>query len=178
VHDPDVQPFGPAAWTEVSPGQRALSTLQFHWSEWAGWKPADWSLNLVARLDGVVVGTQGLAGKDFAVLREVSTGSWVGQAYQGRGIGTAMRAAVLSLAFDGLGALSATSGAYADNAASYAVSRKLGYADDGIERHVVRGRPAVLRRLRLDRASWLQAARIPVQLHGLEPCLPLFGIGE
>ncbi len=176
VHDPQVQPFGPGAWTDVSPDERARSTLQFHWSQWAAWKPDDWSLNLVVSLGSAVVGTQGLAGKDFAVLREVSTGSWVGQAYQGRGIGTAMRAAVLCLAFEGLGALSATSGAYTDNAASCAVSRKLGYADDGIERHVVRGRPAVLRRLRLDRTSWQQAARIPVELHGLGPCLPLFGL--
>jgi hypothetical protein len=45
-----------------------------------------------------------------------------------------MRAAVLDLAFEGLGAEYAVSEAFADNAASYAVSRKLGYADDGIER--------------------------------------------
>ena len=41
--------------------------------------------------DGVVVGTQGIGGRDFAVLREVHTGSWLGRRYQGQGIGTQMR---------------------------------------------------------------------------------------
>jgi hypothetical protein len=51
---------------------------------------------------GVVVGSQGIGGRDFAVLREVHTGSWLGLRYQGQGIGTQMRAAVLHLAFEGL----------------------------------------------------------------------------
>jgi hypothetical protein len=37
------------------------------------------------------------------------------------------------------------------------------------------GRPALTRRLRLDRAGWQAAQTIPVQIHGLPPCLPLFG---
>ena len=39
----------------------------------------------------------------FAVHRTVDTGSWLGQAFQGRGFGKEMRAAVLGFAFDGLG---------------------------------------------------------------------------
>jgi RimJ/RimL family protein N-acetyltransferase len=54
---------------------------------------------------GAVVGSQGVGGRDFAVLREVHTGSWLGRRYQGQGIGTQMRAAVLHMAFDGLGAV-------------------------------------------------------------------------
>lgn len=65
--------------------------------------------------------------------------------------------------------------AFVDNAASLAVSRRLGYADDGIERQVVRGRPQSLRRLRLDRASWQAHRTIAVTISGLEPCLPFFG---
>jgi RimJ/RimL family protein N-acetyltransferase len=57
--------------------------------------------------------------------------AWLGQSYQRRGVGTGMRAAVLQLAFAGLGAEYAISSAFIDNAASLAVSRKLGYADDG-----------------------------------------------
>ena len=87
-----------------------------------------------------------------------------------------MRAAVLALAFDGLGARWAVSAAFEDNPASLGVSRKLGYRDDGIELHLVRGRPALTRRLRLDRASWQATRTIPVQIHGLPPCLPLFGL--
>ena len=78
--------------------------------------------------------------------------------------------------FAGLGAEYAVSTAHDDNGASLRVSRRLGYAEDGFERHVVRGAPQVTRRLRLDRAAWAAHRRIPVEVHGLEPCLPLFGL--
>jgi RimJ/RimL family protein N-acetyltransferase len=175
VHDPEVQPFM-VAWTDASPDERARGTMQYHWSRWASWQPSDWELELVVVRDGTVVGAQGIGGRDFAVLREVSTGSWLGRSYQGQGIGTEMRAAVLHLAFAGLQAQHAVSAAFEDNAASLGVSRKLGYRDDGIEWHVVRGRPALTRRLRLTRAGWQAARTVPVEIHGLEPCLPHFGL--
>jgi hypothetical protein len=72
--------------------------------------------------------------------------------------------------------LHAVSAAFEDNAASLGVSRKLGYRDDGIERHLVRGRRALTRRLRLTRADWQATRTVPVQIHGLQPCLPHFGL--
>jgi hypothetical protein len=150
VHDPAVQPFG-NAWTDVEPAARARSVLQHHWRCLGSWEPADWTLNLVA--------------------------------VHGQGIGTAMRAAVLALAFDGLGAEFALSSAYTDNEASLTVSRRLGYADDGMTRHAIRGRPAEERRLRLSRESWraareaLRTSLGEVTIDGLDPCLPLFGLG-
>ena len=176
VHDPDVQPFA-FPWTDAGPGDRARSTIQYHWSQRAAWQPTKWSLDLVVVNDGAVVGTQGMSAADFAIVREVGTGSWLGQAHQGRGIGTEMRAAVLHLAFVGLGAQYATSGAFADNLASRGVSRKLGYADDGIERQVRRGEAATVLRLRLDRETWLATRTVPVEISGLEPCLAMFGLG-
>jgi RimJ/RimL family protein N-acetyltransferase len=175
VHDPAVQPFT-VAWTDVSPAERARSTLQYHWSQRAAWKPEKWALDLVVVHADTVVGMQGISAHDFAVLREVSTGSWLGLAHHGRGIGTEMRAAVLHLAFAGLGAQYATSGAFTDNVSSQAVSRKLGYADDGIERHVRRGQPGTVHRLRLDRQTWQATHTVPVTIHALEPCLPMFGL--
>jgi RimJ/RimL family protein N-acetyltransferase len=175
VHDPKVQPFG-FPWTDVPAEQRGRNVLQFHWGQWASWKPEKWSLDLVAVRDGTVVGTQGMGAHDFAVLREVRTGSWLGLAYQGQGFGTEMRAAVLHLAFAGLGARCATSGAFTDNWASLGVSRKLGYVDDGVELHVRRGRPAEVRRLRIDRASWEASHSVPVTVEGLEACRPMFGL--
>jgi len=175
VHDPAVQPFM-VPWTDAPAAERARGTLQFHWSQWGSWTPSDWNLNLVVDLDGTIVGSQGIGGRDFAVLGEVHTGSWVGQRYHGRGVGTEMRAAVLHLAFEGLHARYACSAAFEDNAASLAVSRKLGYADDGIEFHVVRGRAVRTRRLRLDRDAWAARRPVPVEINGLEPCLPHFGI--
>jgi RimJ/RimL family protein N-acetyltransferase len=108
----------------------------------------------------------------------VHTGSWLGRDHQGQGIGTQMRAAVLWLAFAGLGAESACSGAFEDNLASIAVSRKLGYQDDGIDRYVRRGEPVVSRRFRLDRQAWQDSRAVPAVIEGLEPCLPLFGLEE
>ena len=175
VHDPAVQPFG-VPWTDVPPDQRARGVLQYHWRQWADWSPEDWTLNLVVDLDGTIVGTQGVTGRDFAVLREVGTGSWLGQRHPRQGIGTDMRAAVLHLAFAGLGAAYATSEAFTDNVASLGVSRKLGYALDGIDRQVIRGKPAIQQRLRLDRAAWRAHRSVDVEITGLAECLPDFGL--
>lgn len=174
VHDPQVQPFS-AAWTDVEAAELPARSLRFFWSQWASWQPANWELSLAVVHQSVVVGVQALKAADFAVLREVHTGSWIGRRYQGRGIGTEMRAAVLSLAFDGLRAEYARSTAHSDNAASLGVSRKLGYVDDGIDHLVVRGQVINAQRLLLDRATW-RARRPPrVRVSGLGPCLPWFG---
>jgi RimJ/RimL family protein N-acetyltransferase len=175
VHDPLVQPFT-FPWTDVSPAERARSTLQYQWTQWGQWQPEKWALELAVLRDGAVVGVQGMAAENFAVLREVHTGSWLGLAHHGQGIGTEMRAAVLHLAFDGLGAQHAVSAAFSDNLASLRVSSKLGYSDDGIERQLNRGRPAVVRRLRLDLATWRATAVVPVTIEGLAGCLPMFGL--
>ncbi|MFE3194644.1 GNAT family N-acetyltransferase [Nocardia sp. NPDC059240] len=175
VHSPDVQPFT-AEWTDVEPAERARRVLRFHWQCWADWQPEEWSLNLVVLHDGELVGTQSLGATNFAVCAEVNTGSWLGLAHHGQGIGTEMRAAVLELAFAHLGAESATSGAFEDNVGSYGVSRKLGYEQDGIALHAIRGKAAVIRRLRLSRARWETHRSVPVEVTGLPECLPLFGI--
>jgi RimJ/RimL family protein N-acetyltransferase len=174
VHDPAVMPFL-APWTDLPPGARARSVLQYQWSRWAELKPEQWSLEFCVLLDGEPAGQQGISARDFAVSREVGTGSWLGLRYHGRGIGTEMRAAVLHLAFAGLGAEQARSGALSDNAASLAVSRKLGYVPDGTNRQVVRDRLVTEQRLLLDRASWQAHRTVPVEIEGLEPCLELLG---
>jgi RimJ/RimL family protein N-acetyltransferase len=151
--------------------------LQYHWRHWGSWTPSDWSLDLVADVGGVIVGSQMLSGREFAVRREVATGSWLGQEYQGQGIGTVMRAAILCLAFDGLGADSATAGAAEDNAASARVSGKLGYAADGVDRVMVGGKPSVTRRFRLNRAARQAHRVLDVEIDGLEVRLAYLGIG-
>jgi RimJ/RimL family protein N-acetyltransferase len=175
VHPPDRQPFV-VPWTDGTPLERARGTLQFQWSQWGRWSPREWSLHFVTVADGQVIGTQALGARDFAVLREVGTGSWLGLEHQGKGYGTEMRAAVLDLAFAGLGADSATSEAFADNDASYGVSRRLGYLDDGTARHLVRGERVIGRRLRLSREAWAATRTVDVRTEGLEACLPMFGL--
>ncbi|GAA5169579.1 GNAT family protein [Pseudonocardia eucalypti] len=175
VHPADQMPFA-VPWTDAAPEHLGGGMLRYFWSERAAVAPERWSLNFLTRLDGRVIGTQGLMGVDFAVTREVSTGSWLGGRYQKQGFGTEMRAAVLGLAFDHLGARLARSGAFVDNARSLALSRRLGYVDDGTETLARRGCPATQRRLLLTEADY--RAHRPewrVEVTGLEPCLPMLG---
>ncbi|MBT8225728.1 MAG: GNAT family N-acetyltransferase [Dactylosporangium sp.] len=177
IHDPAATPFL-VPWTDQPPAERARSVVQYHWLRRGTSTPQDWSLLLGVFLDGTAVGQQDIGAHDFAITREVTTGSWLGLRYQGQGIGTQMRAAVLHLAFAELGAEEAVSGALDHNAASLGVSRKLGYQPDGIQRHVVRGAVAAQVRLRLTRARWERHRTVPVTVEGLAPCLPHFGISD
>jgi RimJ/RimL family protein N-acetyltransferase len=174
VHDPRSMPFA-VPWTDLPSAERARGVMQFHWRTLGNWTAQDWDLNLSVFLDGAVVGTQGMGARDFAVLSEVHTGSWLGQRYQGQGIGTEMRAAVLHLAFAGLNAESAVTAALTDNPASSAVSRKLGYQPNGLVRRRVRDALGYEQRFALDRERWEQCRSLPVEMAGLAPCLPLFG---
>jgi RimJ/RimL family protein N-acetyltransferase len=175
VHPPGDRPFL-VPWTEGTPAERARNLLQKHWRRRGAWTPRSWVLDLVVFVDGRPVGVQELFGQDFAVRREVGTGSWLGLAHQGQGIGREMRAAALHLAFAGLGAAHATTASFADNPAPLAVSRRLGYRPDGISRDVRDGEVLVSQRLRLTRADWERVTRPAVTVDGLEPCLSLFGL--
>ena len=174
IHDPAVMPFT-MAWTDAPPAERARSTAQYHWRSWGSLTPEQWALPMVTIRAGEVVGTQDMGATHFATVREVSTGSWLGLRHHGQGIGTEMRAAVLHLAFAGLGADTAVSAAEKDNAASTAISRRLGYADDGWERVMVRDAVAEHRRFRIDRVAWAAHRTVPVTIEGLEPCRELLG---
>lgn len=146
IHDPAEMPFG-VPWTDAPRDELGRNAMRFFWSQRATLHADDWTLNFLVRLDGRVIGTQGLTGRDFAVVREVHTGSWIGQEFQGKGIGTEMRAAVLRFAFEYLGARTARSDAWLDNLASSGVSRKLGYLPDGTETRSRRGTITIMQRL-------------------------------
>ncbi|MGV9266213.1 GNAT family N-acetyltransferase [Kitasatospora sp. NPDC003701] len=175
VHAPDRMPFS-VPWTDLPPAERARSVVQHHWLRLGTWTSDNWALNLAVFEAGRIVGLQTIEARDYAVSREVSTGSWLGLRHQGRGIGTEMRAAVLHLAFAGLEANEATSGAFSDNPSSFRVSSKLGYEADGIERLVVRDRVTLMRRLRISRARWEARRSTRVSISALDPCLPLLGL--
>lgn len=114
VHAPDEMPFY-VPWTQAPPDVLGRQTMQFYWRHRAEVGPTGWTLNFLVRLDGTVIGTQGLKATNFAVTREVSSGSWITRRLQGQGFGTEIRAAVLQFAFDHLGADAARSGAFAEN---------------------------------------------------------------
>ena len=174
VHPPEVMPFA-VPWTDRPPAEVARGVVQHHWAELAGVRPEEWSFSFAVFHGGVPVGVQTVGARDLAITREVSTGSWLGLRHQGKGIGTEMRAAVLHLAFEGLGAEAADSSAFEDNHASQAISRKLGYRPNGVGRRVIRGGAAVELRMRLTRDDWERHRATPVTIEGLDPCLPLLG---
>lgn len=174
VHDPAWMPFM-VPWTDQPSPRRQRGLVQWIWRNRAQWSPADWSLALGVFIDDEPVGFQDLAGKDFAVRRSVETGSWLTAARQGSGIGTEMRAAALHLAFAGLGAVEAISGAWADNAASRRVSEHNGYEENG--RHIGKRRDEAVEHvgLRLTRARWEERRRDDIEIDGLEGLLDWFG---
>ncbi|MEV0267451.1 GNAT family N-acetyltransferase [Hamadaea sp. NPDC050747] len=173
IHDADVMPFMHPWTQQPDVGRRVILGAL---AELGQWRPDDWSLGLVAFRGGEPIGRQILSAKEYAVTREVRSWSWLGRQFHGQGLGTQMRAAVLALAFDGLGALSACSAAFLDNHSSLRVSEKLGYQPDGVQVDAVRGVPAISRRLRLTRERWSQHSRVPVEIEGLRPCLEMFGL--
>lgn len=173
IHDPATMPFS-LPWTRQPDGVLQRESLKHHWARRAETSPERWSLPMVVLEGGTVVGVQDVHAAGFAVTRTVETGSWLGRAHQGRGIGKAMRAAVLHLAFDGLGAELARTGCWDDNAVSEAVTRSLGYDDDGWTWEDREGVPARMLRFRLERSAWRHPDDVRVE--GLAPCLPLLGL--
>lgn len=129
------------AWHEepFAPGSAdgfPTTSLRWWWTQRATFAPHEWRLALVVRRDGVLVGMQDLHAADFAQRRTVATGSWLGNAYHGMGTGTLMRQLAVGFAFDELGAAQCESGYVVGNHASAAVSRKVGYVENGRSRIV------------------------------------------
>jgi RimJ/RimL family protein N-acetyltransferase len=175
VHDPATMPFE-VPWTDQPSPQFERSFLQHHWSVRAQWSPERWRLALAVFRDGQPIGFQDIGAENFVVLREVGTGSWLGRPFHGQGCGKQMRAAVLHLAFAELGAEVARSAALAGNAASLAVSRALGYQDNGVSRRAPRGEPVERTELRLTRQRWLEHRFCAVTVEGLAGCRDMFGL--
>jgi RimJ/RimL family protein N-acetyltransferase len=168
VHPPEQMPFD-MPWTDgLETEAGGASFRAFHEAAIADRRPDAWRLLFVAREDGRRVGVQELAAERFGETRRVHTGSWLGAAFQGRGLGTEMRAAVLELAFGVLGAARAESGAIEGNAASMAVSRKLGYREVGRSTAAPRGVEVGHIDLAVTREEWAAARTIQVAIEGAD----------
>jgi RimJ/RimL family protein N-acetyltransferase len=175
IHPPDEMPFG-VAWSTLPSPAFERGFMQHNWGLRGSWSPGHWALNLMVAFDGVPIGFQSIGAEDFAIHRTVSTGSWLGREFQGRGFGKEMRAAVLGFAFDGLGARVATSSALLDNAASNAVSRALGYEENGFGSLAPEGVARVTQNFRMTVEAWRSRPRPPIAIEGLDPCLAMFGV--
>lgn len=130
VHAEGARPFlMPWNLSETQP----LESLRFYYRTWVAFSPESWTALMAVERDGIMVGAQDMKTEKFAVLRHAETGSWLGLSHQGRGTGTLMRQAILSFAFDHLGAVEMRSGAWADNPNSHRVSEKCGYVMNGYQ---------------------------------------------
>src|SRR4029079_19332889 len=107
--------------------RRGIVVHQSYWKYYGSWRPEAWRLNFVVHHGGRLIGVQELEGNDFLALRTVDTSSHLVADARGLGLGKAMRAAVLALAFGPLDAEVAITSAWHDNHASLGVSRALGY---------------------------------------------------
>jgi RimJ/RimL family protein N-acetyltransferase len=175
IHPPGEMPFA-VPWSLVPSPAFERGFVQHHWGLRGSWMPEAWTLNLLVEMDGAPIGTQSMHAVGFAIHRVVDTGSWLGQAFQGRGLGKEMRSAMLSLAFDGLGALAAESAAFPDNLASNGVSRALGYEENGIGSLAPQGVARVSQRFRMSVEAWRSRPRPPVTIEGLEACRDMFSM--
>ena len=175
IHDADYMPFG-FAWTDQSSPQLERSFMQYHWRIRSTWTADEWVLDFGVWFNGRFVGTQGMRGEKFAVFKSIGTGSWLARRHQGLKIGREMRSAILSFAFDHLGAEQATSEAFLDNAPSIGVSRSLGYADNGYQWMAPRGVPRQEQRFLMTREMWQSRERPPVSVEGFDACREMFGI--
>ncbi len=173
VHDLPQTPFL-VPWDELPSPAFERQFLAHWWQTRGGWSPADWTLGLAVIEDGRPIGVQDLAARDFSKRRTVLTGSWLGLGHQRRGYGTEMRAAVLWLAFEELGALVAESGYLEGNEASARVSAKLGYLPNGERLVAPAGSPVSERLVRATPEGWRREL-IPVRVEGMDACRGLFG---
>lgn len=175
IHDPSTMPFT-VPWTRRRAPELGRGIFRHHWECRAGFGPEKWKLILAVVVEGEVVGSQSMSSFDFGVRRTVETGSWLGRAHQGKGLGKHMRACALGLAFEGLDARHAHSDVYDDNAASLALNRKLGYEEQWGDIDVVEGIARPWRRFHLTRELWEKHVRnlTTVEIEGLDGCRSMF----
>jgi len=175
IHEPDFMPFS-FPWSIAPAAEMPLNFAQYHWRTRAEFSPKKWSAIFAVSWEGELVGTQGFETQDYLVTRYGETGSWLSRRFQGRGIGTAMRQVICAFAFDHLDAEYVTSAAFADNAASLGVSKKVGYEDQGWIPFDRLGQQARLRRLMLEPADFVRYEH-PLTVSGLEEFRSSIGLG-
>ncbi|MCJ0904327.1 GNAT family N-acetyltransferase [Rhodococcus sp. ARC_M6] len=167
IHPAGQMPFV-VPWTTGTPDEVSRRFMQYHWSIRGSMTPTAWTFETVIRIDGTIVGCQGLSTRNFPETRTGETGSWIGQEFQGRGLGTLARQSMCTFAFDHLGATRITSTSFADNPASLTVSRKIGYQDAGsLDRLTDSGRMTVQQFLTLDPPDFVRPLE-PVVVRGSE----------
>jgi RimJ/RimL family protein N-acetyltransferase len=176
IADAEPWPFDdPSSFYADNP-EREWRWLRSIWGGRARTSPDSWRLYFAVLVDGEAVGMQDLIATDFTRFGTVSSFSWLAPRHRGQGFGAEMRAAILHLAFAGLGAREAGSDAFTDNEPSNRVSRALRYQPNGTDWDTRRGQPAQIQRWRLTREVWEHTRRTDISLHHVPESLPVLGI--
>jgi len=178
VHDPASMPFL-VPWTDAESPALERGALQYWWRGRATLSADAWSLPFAVAHQGTMLGVQELSSTAFPTLRVAETGSWLGLAHQGQGFGKKMRRAVLHLAFEHLGARAVTSSAFHDNPASQAVSRAVGYVDNGRSFAERRGKSDEQVQFLITRERWLETRTDdPITVSGFDACADVLGLSD
>ena len=177
IHRPGEMPFG-VAWSTLPSPAFERGFMQHHWRHRAALVAGA----LVPQPDGRAgrasrSAPQSIDAEEFAVHRTVHTGSWLGRAFQGRGFGKEMRAAVLAL--------------------RVRRPRRAGRRDRGVPRQRGLERRLAIARLRAERvrqprpggrrardpavpddarAAGGRGRAAPVAIEGLDACREMFGV--
>ena len=166
----------PMSLYEADPEVRVQRWLQGVWRGRGVVSEDFWRLHFVVVHEGRAVGMQDLIGQQFNSFRFVASFSWLAASARGRGLGREMRAAVLHLAFEGLGADEAESEAFFDNRGSNRISESMGYERNGTNWATRQGSAALLQRWHLTRQAWVSRRRDDIALQGVAPCRAALGI--
>ncbi len=177
IHDPAWMPFT-IPWTDAPSPRFEWQCMQFYWQSRAEVSAQRWRLPLAVLVGDEVVGASDIVTRDFPVLAQFETGSWLGRQFQGHGLGKELRLATLTLGFDGFGAEYATTSAYDDNGPSLGVTRSLGYQAEGRTRERRRNEAADQIRFRMPREHFETIRRADIALVGVEAALPVLGVSE
>ena len=175
VHDPGAVPFD-TLWTTGTPKEVGRRFLQYHWSQRAAMAPECWNLEMAVRRDGEIVGCQGISTRDFTIMRTGETGSWLGRKHHGKGTGTLMRQVICAFMFDFMDAEQMTSAAFADNPASLAVSRKVGYQGNGAVRLKRRAGEMVLQEKLVLTPEYFNRPEHDLTVHGVAQLRSFLGL--
>lgn len=167
IHDPATMPFT-VPWTDARSPELERNSLQYFWRCRADITAGHWDLPLAVIVDGAAVGVCTVHAEEFPIHRSVTTGSWLGRAHQGRGIGREMRQAALHLIFAGFGAEVAVTRAWHDNAASLAVTRSLPYERTGTALETRRDRQDTMIAFAMSRERWNTIRRNDIRLSGID----------
>lgn len=159
-----------------------VESSRYYWRSRADFTPESWALMLVVRhadFGNRPLGMQDMVARDFPRRRLAKTGSWLGLQYQARGIGTLMRQAMATFAFDHLGAEMLESGYVAGNTRSAAVSRKTGYRElDDPTARIARGDGYVLEHRVVLTADTMVRPPHPVRCEGVPQLRRFMGLPD